>query len=343
MQFDMTLKEEELVFKDIFINRVKNRPVHPLEFSDFEDIMDRIPGTLQQKIQTSAPGCLREETFFQKDMDIAVFTHLRYLPPHKHKHIFFEMTYVLSGNCIHYTEKETLSLYKGDLYIIAPDIPHALFVSNDETIAINLLVRTSTFQQHFMNLLPESNLIYNFFIRSLYHESDLPYLLFKTGNDDEIQNGILTIYQEYNRNKRYKNTMLTAMISHLFVTLLRNHEQNIIIPYINPSVMNETTIYILQYMQNNYANLKLSQLAAFFNFSERQMQRIIHSATGMSFSENILKLRMEHAAELLKIPQLTIEKIASQLGYYDSSVFRKTFQKYSGISLSEYRKNILSK
>lgn len=340
MKFELNLNEEELFFKNIYINRVKNKPIHPLEYSEFEDILEQLPMPLRQRIQISAPGCLQEETFFSDDMDIAVFSHLRYMPPHRHRHIFFEISYVLSGSCINYTDKEKLTLQKGDLYIIAPDTPHALWVCTDDTIVINILVRTSTFNQHFMNLLPDSNLIYHFFLKPLYQDTDLPYLLFKTGDDDEIYDNIIRIYQEYTKNKRYKNTMLTTMISYFFIILLRKHEQNIIIPTVKPSVMNETTIYILQYMQNNYMDLKLNQLAKLFNFSERQIQRIISTATGKSFSENILQLRMEHATELLKIPQLTIEEISHQLGYYDASIFRKTFKKYYGISLSEYRKRL---
>lgn len=338
----MELNDAEKIFQDILKNRVKNKQIHPLDFHEFEDIMERVPMPLRKQLQDSAPGSLTEDTFFSEGMDIAVFRHLRFMPPHRHQHRFFEMTYVFSGDCVNFTETKTFRLEKGDLFIIAPDTTHALWVKDEDTIVINFLVRSSTFKQHFLSLLPDSLLIYHFFIKPLYGNgnAEIPYLVFKTGNDKEIRDMVLGIYEEYSKSRRYKNTMLTTMLSYFFIVLLRKHEQNIILPNISPLVMNDTTIYLLQYMQNNYSNLKLSQLAKMFNFSERQLQRIILTATGKSFSENIIQLRMENAAELLKISQLSIDSIAQQLGYYDASVFRKAFKKYYGQSPSEYRSSL---
>ena len=75
-------------------------------------------------------------------------------------------------------------------------------------------------------------------------------------------------------------------------------------------------------MQRNIASITLEHLAEFFNYSERQMQRIIFAATGMSFEENVEKIRMQRAADLLKNTELTVSKIADYLGYYDTSSFR---------------------
>jgi two-component system response regulator YesN len=60
------------------------------------------------------------------------------------------------------------------------------------------------------------------------------------------------------------------------------------------------------------------------------MQRIIYSATGMSFGENIKKIRMQRAADLLQNTELKVSEIADYLGYYDTSSFRHAFRNYYG-------------
>ena len=77
----------------------------------------------------------------------------------------------------------------------------------------------------------------------------------------------------------------------------------------------------------------MKHLSEFFNYSERQMQRIIYSANGMSFGENIKKIRMQRAADLLQNTELKVSEIADYLGYYDTSSFRHAFRNYYGSSI----------
>ncbi len=100
--------------------------------------------------------------------------------------------------------------------------------------------------------------------------------------------------------------------------------------------MNQETIFILEYMQSNISTITLAHLAQFFHYSERQMQRLIQSATGMSFGENVRRLRMHRAQELLLNPGLRISDIAAHLGYTDVSSFRQAFRRAFGMTPQEY-------
>lgn len=280
---------------------------------------------------------LSEEMFFHDSQDISIFQHYRYLPAMYHEHDFFEVACVLSGTFENHIVEQAMDLIPGDICIIAPHTRHAVSAFDDHAIMINILVRSSTFENHFLNLLPKNDLLYNFFVKTLYQSSEMPYLIFRTGDDPVMQDHIFALYQEYDRNNRYKSTMIGSQLSIFFVDLLRRHEQDVIIPTVQPSVMNEETMYILRYMQQNYTTITLSHLAEFFHYSERQIQRIISSATGQTFSENIRSLRMGRAIELLRESNLTISDISASLGYSDVGNFRKVFKKYYGVTPQEYR------
>jgi len=94
-------------------------------------------------------------------------------------------------------------------------------------------------------------------------------------------------------------------------------------------------IYILRYLHANYATITLPVLAAYFNYSERHIQRIIFSATGMSFSENIQKQRIERACYLLAESDCSITEISEEVGYVSLNNFRKIFYKHVGVTPSE--------
>ncbi len=337
MQRLFQLRPNELAFKKIYEQNPEENFQVPMTHDHFIHLIQQY--SLQNpaiSVDDIVPD-LNETDFFQADQDVAVFQHYRYMPGTFHEHSFFEIAYVYSGTVQNFIGENHFALNAGDVLILAPHTKHAVFTYTDDTIMINMLIRSSTFDQHFMQVLPKNDLLSQFFAKTLYSPSDTPYLLFKTGNDKEIHDGIRSIYHEYIRNKLYKNTIMVSMMSIFFVTLLRTHEKDVIIPSIDAPVMNETTIFIMQYIQKNYATITLTHLSDFFNYSERQLQRIITTATGRSFSENIKKIRMEHAALLLETTNQTIAEIAEELGYYDSSNFRHVFKEYYHITPQKYR------
>ena len=83
----------------------------------------------------------------------------------------------------------------------------------------------------------------------------------------------------------------------------------------------------------------MKQVADRFNYSERQLQRIITNATGMSFSQNIQNQKMQRAASLLTDSDMSISAICEQVGYPSQNNFRKMFLRYYGMTPSEYRKH----
>ena len=226
---------------------------------------------------------------------------------------------------------------EGDICIIAPGIQHAISAFSDDCLMLNFILRTSTFETAFFGILDGNDILSDFFMRLLSHSKGYPYLLFSTGEDPALLNFIGYAYHEFQRNRQYKNRMMNSILNAFFITLLRNHGANVIIPQTDSEPRDENTVLILKYMQDNYNTITLSNLAAFFNYSERQIQRIIKSSTGMSFSENIQKLKLRQAARLLLNPARSVASIAEELGYADPGNFRYMFKKYYGMTPLEYR------
>ncbi|WP_298545800.1 helix-turn-helix domain-containing protein [uncultured Aquimarina sp.] len=93
-------------------------------------------------------------------------------------------------------------------------------------------------------------------------------------------------------------------------------------------------------MQKEYhTDIKIDQLAETLHKSPRQIQRILKQETDNTFTENILRIRMEASKDLLLNSGLTISEIAIRVGVQDRTHFSRSFKKYFGKTPSLYRKD----
>lgn len=230
--------------------------------------------------------------------------------------------------------------FRADALIISEN--NGISAFSDEDIILNILIRVSTFETAFFGSLIDDNILSRFFKHTLYQSKSYPYLLFRTGRDQQLFNFIGHAFEEAVNHRTYRNRMLNSIITGFFIMLLRNHGADVIVPELASLDQDKSVFYILKHMQEHFATTSLPEMAAAFNYSERQIQRLVASATGMSFSANILKLKMSRADHLLTNSDMSVADIAESLGYTDTRNFRQTFKKYFGQTPTDYRSKIPS-
>ena len=81
----------------------------------------------------------------------------------------------------------------------------------------------------------------------------------------------------------------------------------------------------------------MDELSVVFNYSQRQIIRIIQNSTGKTFSQLLTQLRMENAAALVLSKELPLEQIANEVGYSSLSSFYRVFVNYYGMTPGEWR------
>ncbi|MEO0489147.1 MAG: helix-turn-helix transcriptional regulator [Cyanobacteria bacterium J06659_2] len=81
-------------------------------------------------------------------------------------------------------------------------------------------------------------------------------------------------------------------------------------------------------------------IAQDMNMSLRSLQRLAsdHGFTVRQLLENARKAR---ARQLLSDPTLSVEAIATQLGYSDARAFRRAFKRWTGQSPAEFRRGVV--
>lgn len=98
-------------------------------------------------------------------------------------------------------------------------------------------------------------------------------------------------------------------------------------------------LQIQHWIEENYhQNFKYSQLAEKHGMSRRTLERRFKSATGETPLSYQQRIRIEKAKQLLELEDLSFEEITYQVGYEDSSSFRKIFYKNTQLTPSNYRR-----
>lgn len=87
-----------------------------------------------------------------------------------------------------------------------------------------------------------------------------------------------------------------------------------------------------------YSTLTLVSLADRLSLSTRQTQRLLLEHYGMNFQSKKTEAKMSAAAIMLQSPDMTITRIADELGYSSVEHFSSAFRKYYDMSASSYRK-----
>ncbi|MCT8192471.1 AraC family transcriptional regulator, partial [Pseudomonas monteilii] len=134
----------------------------------------------------------------------------------------------------------------------------------------------------------------------------------------------------------YSQRMLKNILDTFFIRLLRGLQTNQV--SLDTEAGEESEIIdMLQYLQNHFAEVSIADLSKKFNYSQRQIARILKNKTGKTFSQLILEMKISKAKVYLKQTNLPIQEIAELVGYGDLSNFYRYFFKVTGCSPKQFR------
>ena len=94
------------------------------------------------------------------------------------------------------------------------------------------------------------------------------------------------------------------------------------------------------FIRKNLSNpdLSLNLVAYNIHVSPNHFSSIFKSSTGESFTDFLIKIRIEKAKELLNSTTLKTYEISEKIGYPDSHYFSYIFKKNTGLTPSEFKK-----
>ncbi len=279
---------------------------------------------------------LPEYLFFSEERgrNIWVRRHDRFMPAFPHRHEYFEIVFVLSGECLHSIDGSETVLPEGSLCFVATGVEHSVEI-RDDSIVLLYMIQRSTFDDIFFNLIRSRNILSDFFLDNLYTRPKVSHLTFLL-DDRELIELLLSMYAEVVAEDEYTSRVLNNTMGLLFVKLVRKYGGSAVT---YPSVArNGTALDIVSYINDRYKSVTLGETARRFGYSLAHCSRLIRSLTGRTFTQLLRDVRMRRAEALLASSAESVESIGLMVGYENAASFIKLFKQQHGMTPGAYRR-----
>lgn len=279
---------------------------------------------------------IHEPGMFPVGKDVFCILNMPYMERRLYFRDFFDVCYMVEGECNFLFEGERAALHEGDVCIVSPMAGHDLPLGS-KCLCLSFVVRKSTFNTLFGNLLTKQDLVSMFFRNSLYQPRRANYILLRTGNDQELYATAQELFCECNRADDYANACGVGLLNLFLARSLRAAVGITLRHYENYLGGDFNFALILQYIQQNYRTVTLSSLADTFHFSKTYLSKLIHKNMGYSFTDMMRNVKMSRAMDYLVNTSMKISEISDAVGYDSVDHFSRTFRRVYGASPQQYR------
>ena len=243
-----------------------------------------------------------------------------------HFHEKVELLYCEKGELEITLFSKTIVLKKGDFIFISPNTPHATTSGTDynEHFCIK-------FDKQILHV-PSSRSIpsENYFL-SLLNE----YEIFRCADRKDIYNLFLSSYENFSHDDYFKRLILRANIMQIMYFVFKN-SSNILINQPIPKTSNNL-LSILDHIDSNCATITLEEAAKYCSMSYSYFSRNFKAEFGISFSNFVLKKRVEKSLDFLSNSDMSLNDIALECGFSNLSHYIKCFNEEKGITPKKFR------
>ena len=242
---------------------------------------------------------------------------------HPHWHDAVEILYVINGKAKQQIDKNIFDIEKGDIVIIWHDQIHSSYSipGHDFEVAVLQFIIDDRYYLdksiHFRSKVNQANNLYS-----------------------SIYDMFFTVSNELANKEEGFFHIIKAEIHKFYAKILRN-TKNLPVRIEKPHYKKEMITKIFEYIDNNYSNVEISLVSAaeHVHLSVAQFMRVFKSATGMTFKYYLNFYRVQQSFLLLS-DNNTITKIAETCGFDNINTYIRLFKLHTGITPTQYAKNI---
>lgn len=275
------------------------------------------------------------ELLLERGKLITLRPHTRFVHFPKHTHNYVEMVYMCKGQTTHIVNGHEILLKQGEILLLGQHAEQEILPAKEDDIAVNFIILPQFFDTAIQMIGEESNPIRDFLVDCLRGEdSSIGYLHFEVSDILPIQNLVENLIWTLVNHQLNKRSINQSTMGLLFLQLA-NHTDAL---KTNPEYAEkQLTFKVLRYIEENYKNASLQEIADEMHYDLSWLSREIKSQTGKNFIDLLQAKRMSQAAFLLKTTAMRVVDISESVGYENFSYFHRIFRKHFGMSPRKYR------
>lgn len=256
------------------------------------------------------------------------------------KNNFFELVLIQEGEgsqCINYNF-HTYS--KGSIFLLPPLKCHSFTIEKPTRFVF--LKFTDSFFKNANAISIDRNEWFKEASYILSNYNQLPGDIIKNEVDrNYLENLIGMILQESRNYGEESVSLVTSLMTSILEILIRNIKKSSYFE-IPRSSSDDRITKMLTYINENIDQtnlLKVENLADVFMMSPTYVSEFFKKQISMSLREYIIKAKLKLVEIRLLNSDFTLTQIADDLGFTDVSHLSKTFKRYTGISVREFKNN----
>ena len=243
-----------------------------------------------------------------------------------HLHSEFEILYIVKNPLELRLPKESYILNPDEAYIVNPNQVHQLEKVEGASTFICLQFSPALLK----NIYP-----------SLSHMRFKFTNLLESINGSEIRKTILTLARLWQDYENEKSIEITALLFHLIYLIIES------VPYrvLSQKEKEEENANIsrvsrlLEFIDQGYTHkINLSDFANAEGLTLSYLSHFVKNVLSVPFQDYVNFLRFNYARKLLTTGNMRITEAAYESGFSDPRYLTRTFMKYTGMNIREYRK-----
>lgn len=256
------------------------------------------------------------------------------------KNNFFELVLIREGKgqqCINY------NLYpyeKGSIFLLPPLKCHSFEI--EEPSKFVFLKFTSTFFTGFGHDAASQSEWFKEAAYILSNYNQLPGDIIQSALDRQHFYTLIDLILKENQNYQSNSvSLIKSLMTSILEILLRNIKQGSVYEVATSAEQDDRVTRLLTYINENISEphlLKVDQLAKTFLLSPTYLSEFFRKKVKMSLREYIIRSKLKLVEIRLLNSDYTLTEIADELSFTDVSHLSKTFKRYVGMSIREFRK-----
>ena len=253
-----------------------------------------------------------------------------------HAHTFYEINFIFSGSGMHYLGDRILPAKRGDVFVIPPNHRHAYRGDPEDFLIYNLIFHPQFFEKHLPSLRRLPGFLDLFAVEPLMRATGGAF--FHIALDDATLAGIasrLDALHEIDQAEESPALIASCECMTIIATLCEKYERNKTENRSADAFFAHSLSLIFEHLAEP---LTIERLAEEAHLSRSSFLRKFTETVGMSPHRFIQKERIKNAGQLLKNTDMTIARIAGEVGFYDVSHFVRAFTAAIGYTPTEYRR-----
>lgn len=237
--------------------------------------------------------------------------------PYYHGHDFYEFVYVYKGSCTLYLpgEKSVCKIGKGEAFLASPDSVHALGRARAGDVIVKAVI------PHGYGRLLDA--------LEVSERSEGEHAFYKVSA--EAENYIYKAVEENFSRRKHSERAALKFLDLAFIEISRGEDAS------EEREKNSITDLLGLYLEKNLTKATLKGFAAYAGYSAGYAGRTILGLTGSTFTQLAEAKKFEEAKRMLRETRLSVEEIASSLGYKNASGVYKLFARELGTTPGRYR------